>query len=97
MDAKKGPLVNERPKSREETPKVGSDTAVPLPCIWAYSVCCAMAGQPRRVAFNNSVTRRPLKDPLRCASVESELRSVAPILFTRGCGIEPMNTAGTVP
>jgi hypothetical protein len=70
MDAKKGPLENERPKSREETPKVGSDTAVPLPCIWAYSVCCAMAGQPRRVAFNNSVTRRPLKDPLRCASVD---------------------------
>jgi hypothetical protein len=89
MAAKKGPLVNERPKSREETPKVGSDTAVPLPCIWAYSVCCAMAGQPRRVAFNNSVTRRPLKDPLRCASVESEPWSVVPILFTGVAGSNP--------
>ena len=58
---RRGRSRNERPKSREETPKVGSDTTVPPHSIWAYSVCCAMAGQPLRVAFNNSVTPWPLK------------------------------------
>jgi hypothetical protein len=30
-EKKKGPLVNKRPKSREETPKEGSDNAKALP------------------------------------------------------------------
>jgi hypothetical protein len=55
---KKGRPVYERPKSREETPKVGSDTAVPLPRIWAYSGTCAMAGQLRPFGFAQPVTRR---------------------------------------
>ena len=67
---RRGRSRNERPKSREETPKVGSDTAVPLHCIWAYSVCCAMAGQPLQAAFNNSVTRQPLRKPVRNSTVD---------------------------
>ena len=35
---RKGPLEDERPKSREETPKVGSDTARHARCIAALDM-----------------------------------------------------------
>ena len=84
LPKKKGPLEDERPKSREETPKVGYDTFGRMPNhavlrIWAYSAGSSTATwQPRAVGHTSVAMpqqccciRRMIQDSARQARVSS--------------------------
>jgi hypothetical protein len=51
-----------RPKSREETPKVGTpwraEPTTALTCIWACSCCAATSPRPSGANFGNNVAGR---------------------------------------